>query len=51
MSDQTHDDHSELSPEEAREGFSSSDVLAVLAVSSFLASIGLVTFFVTTALG
>jgi hypothetical protein len=51
MSDQTSDDHTELAPEEARQGFSGSDVLAVLAVSSFLASIGLVTFFVTTALG
>lgn len=51
MSDQTHDDHIELSPNEVRQGFGGSDMLAVLAVSSFLASIGLVTFFVTTALG
>jgi hypothetical protein len=52
MSDQTQDDHHiELTPEEARQGFRGADVLAVLAVSTFLAAIGLTTFFVTTAMG
>lgn len=50
MSDQTGEDHAELNEQEARQGFSGADVLAVLAVSTFLAAIGLVTFFVTTAL-
>ncbi len=50
MSDQTSDDHLDLAPEDHRPGFGGSDMLAVLAVSSFLAAIGLVTFFVTTAL-
>jgi hypothetical protein len=50
MSDQVSEDHVELTPEEARQGFRGSDVLAVLAVSTFLAAIGLITFFVTTAL-
>lgn len=51
MSDQTSDDHLEFAAEETRQGFGSSDVVAVLAVSSFLGAIRLVTFFVTTALG
>jgi hypothetical protein len=51
MSDQTHHDHTELTPEEARQGFRGADVLAVLAVSTFLAAVGLTTFFLTTALG
>jgi NOL1/NOP2/fmu family ribosome biogenesis protein len=52
MSDQTqHDHHIELTPEEARQGFRGADVLAVLAVSTFLAAVGLTAFFVTTALG
>lgn len=51
MSDQADHDHVELSPEEARQGLRGTDVLAVLAVSTFLAAIGLITFFVTTALG
>lgn len=52
MSDQTQDDHHiELTPEESRQGFRGADVLAVLAVSTFLAAIGLTTFFVTTAMG
>jgi hypothetical protein len=52
MSEQAHDDHHiELTPQEARQGFRGADVLAVLAVSTFLAAIGLTAFFVTTALG
>ena len=49
MSDQADHDHIELTPQEARQGFEGSDILAVLAVSTFLAAIGLTTFFVTTA--
>lgn len=41
-------EHVELTPEEARQGFRGADVLAVLAVSTFLAAIGLTTFFLTT---
>ena len=51
MSDRTDDDHIEVTPDEARQGFRGADILAVLAVSTFLAAIGLTTFFVTTALG
>jgi len=47
MSDQTGEDHLELTPDEARQGFQGSDILGVLAVSTFLAAIGLITFFVT----
>jgi hypothetical protein len=50
MSDQTSDDHIEVISQEARQGLTGADVLAVLAVSTFLAAIGLITFFVTTAL-
>jgi hypothetical protein len=51
MSDQTHDDHTELTPQEARQGFKGADILAVLAVSTFLAAVGLAAFFITTAVG
>ncbi len=51
MSDDTDHEHIELTPQEARQGFKGADILAVLAVSTFLAAIGLTTFFVTTALG
>jgi hypothetical protein len=51
MSDQTGDNYLELTPEEARQGFQGTDVLAALAVATFLAAIGLITFFVTTAFG
>jgi len=52
MSEQTQDDHQiELTPQEARQGFRGADILAVLAVSTFLAAVGLTTFFVTAALG
>jgi hypothetical protein len=50
MSDQTGDDNTEYTPREERQGFRGADVLAVLAISSFLAAIGLITFFLTTAL-
>ena len=50
MSDHAEHDHIERDAEEARQGFTGSDILAVLAVSSFLAAIGLTTFFLTTAL-
>lgn len=49
MSDMTDHEHIELTPQEARQGFGGSDILAVLAVSTFLAAVGLITFFVTTA--
>lgn len=45
------EEHIELTPTEARQGFKGADVLAVLAVSTFLAAIGLTTFFLTTAFG
>lgn len=48
---EAHDEHIELTPQEARGGFKGADVLAVLAVSTFLAAIGLTTFFLTTSLG
>ena len=51
MSDRTEDEELEFTPEEAHQGLRGADVLAVLAVSTFLAAIGLTTFFVTTALG
>lgn len=51
MSDQAEHDHVQLTPEEARQGFRGADILAVLAVSTFLAAIGLITFFATTAFG
>jgi hypothetical protein len=41
-------DHVELTPTEARQGLKGRDMLAVLAVSTFLAAIGLTTFFLTT---
>lgn len=50
MSDHADHEHQELTPAEARQGLQGADILAVLAISSFLAAIGLTTFFVTTAL-
>lgn len=41
-------EHIEVTPVEARQGFQGRDVLAVLAVSTFLAAVGLTTFFLTT---
>lgn len=43
-------EHIELTPTEARQGFKGGDVLAVLAVSTFLAAVGLTTFFLTTSM-
>ena len=52
MSDHTDQEtRIELTPQESRQGFEGADILAVLAVSTFLAAIRLTTFFVTTALG
>lgn len=42
------DDHIEITPTEARAGRKGVHVLAILAVSTFLAVVGLTTFFVTT---
>lgn len=51
MSERTNeDDRIEVTPEEARQGFRGADILGVLALSTFLAAIVLVTFFLTTAL-
>jgi hypothetical protein len=50
MSDDTEYDRNEHTPEDRRQGLDSSDILAVLAVSSFLGAIALTTFFLTTAL-
>jgi len=51
MSSQTGDDHVDLTPNDAHQGFRGADILAALAVSTFLAAIGLITFFATTAFG
>jgi hypothetical protein len=48
MVDTTPEEHVELTPTEARAGFRGRDMLAVLAVSTFLAAVGLTTFFLTT---
>ena len=49
MSDRVdEEEHIEVTPTEARQGFKGADILAVLAVSTFLAAIGLTTFFLTT---
>ena len=50
MSDETNDDPLESPADEVQRGFTGSDMLAVLAVSSFLGAIGLTTFYLTTAL-
>lgn len=50
MSDDTSHDDTDFQSDEARQGPRGADVLAVLAVSSFLAAVGLITFFVTTAI-
>lgn len=50
MSDDTDHDPFERAKEGNATGFGHSDLLAVLAVSSFLAAIGLTTFYLTTAL-
>ena len=52
MTDQTFDDeHIETTPERARQGLKGADVLAMLAISTFLAAIGLITFFISTTMG
>lgn len=49
---QTDDEEQiEITPNRARAGLRGGDVLAILAVSTFLAAIGLTTFFLTTAVG
>lgn len=50
MSDDTSHDDTDFQSDEARQGPRGADVLAVLAVSSFLAAVGLITFCVTTAI-
>jgi hypothetical protein len=50
MSDERLDHHADDQEEAARNGLASADVLAVLTVAGFLAAIGLITFFVTSAL-
>ena len=50
MTDQTNHNHSDERENEAKSGLRATDVLAVLSVASFLAAIGLVTFFVTSSL-
>ena len=47
MSQQTFDEHIQATPEEARQGSKGTDILAVLAVSTFLAGVALLTFFIT----
>ena len=44
----TTEEHIEVTPEEARQGSKGPDVLAMLAVSTFLAAIALITFFIST---
>ncbi len=52
MSNATPDDHElEIEPETARQGVMSGHVLAILAVSTFLAATALATFFIATASG
>jgi hypothetical protein len=52
MSDTTPEDHKlEIDPEKARQGVFSGHVLAILAVSTFLAATALTTFFIATASG
>ncbi len=50
MTDDTNHNHSDERERGANSGIRSTDILAVLAVASFLAAIGLVTFFVTSSL-
>ncbi len=50
MTDQIEQRPNERTADERGQGLTGADVLAILAVSSFLAAIGLTTFFVTAAL-
>jgi hypothetical protein len=51
MSDHAHNEHLDLLSQGGGAGFRAADVLGVLAVSTFLAAIGLITFFAATAFG
>lgn len=52
MSQTTPEEHDlELEPEEARQGSLSGHVLAILALSTFMAATALTTFFIATAAG
>ncbi len=44
--DEPVDEHIETTPERARQGLRGTHVLAILALSTFLASVGLITFFI-----
>jgi len=48
MTAQTNDEHIETSLARARSGSKDVNILAVLALSTFLALLGLTTFFITT---
>lgn len=50
MTDDTNHNHGDDRRSDANSGVRPADVLAVLAVASFLAAIGLVTFFVASSL-
>jgi hypothetical protein len=50
VSDERLDHHADDQPDAAQHGLAGADVLAVLSVASFLAAIGLIAFFVTSAL-
>ena len=50
MSEQTDHDRINVQSEELPDGFQRADILAVLAVSAFLAAVGLTTFVLTTAI-
>ena len=50
MANLTDQDHIETTPERARSGEKGFDVLAMLALSTFLAAVGLTAFFVTTSI-
>ena len=50
MSDDTDHHRIEIRSDDTSEGFQGADVLAVLAVSAFLAAVGLTTFVLTTAI-
>lgn len=50
MSDDTDHQQNDLTSPGDGEGLRGADVLAVLAVSSFLAAVGLIAFFLTTAI-
>ena len=50
MSDQTDHERIDIQSEDMPDGFAGADILAVLAVSAFLAAVGLTTFVLTTAI-